>query len=68
MAYYFMGDRSFIMIVGMQYGIFCCVLSAFCLNHTVQYFVQYIMNQSDIGIFGEPRRLDLEYWALFTRE
>ena len=35
MGYYFMCDRSCIMIIGMQYGIFCCVLSAFCLNHTV---------------------------------
>jgi magnesium-transporting ATPase (P-type) len=39
LAYYFSGDRSFIMIVGLQYGINCIILSAFCLNHTVMFVV-----------------------------
>jgi hypothetical protein len=37
MAYYFTQDRAYIMIIGFQYGLFCLVMSAFCLNHVVDY-------------------------------
>ena len=50
-----MGDRSFIMIVGLQYGIFCCVLSAFCLNHTVSFVVGFILEKYEMNI-------DLDNW------
>lgn len=41
-AYYFTGDRSLIMMIGVQYGIFCLAMAAYCLSTTVDYILFYI--------------------------
>ena len=41
-AYYYTGERSFIMIIGSLYGLFCCISSAYCLNHIAQFMADII--------------------------
>ena len=54
-AYYFTGDRSIIMMIGVQYGLFCLVMAAYCLSMTVDYIILYI--ESITGLISATKTI-----------
>lgn len=46
-AYYFTQDRSLIMLIGIQFGVFCLVFSSHCMFYAVDYISFEIYNATN---------------------